>query len=137
MTERVEVKTKAAAEKAINIVAGTFALSLVNVNISIWVSGDAAPMVETWETSAPRINDSDNPVPLIFLSGFRWRITISATRMAIGCQEHNLTSWWAFDDHMIERMDSHALGFWRANKANLQAICAATGRISDAAEQSA
>ena len=91
--------------------------------------GTSAPSIETWGTSAPSINNSDNPVPLIYLNGFRWRITISAERMAIGCQEHYLDRWWAFSDRQIAAMDSqYALEFWRANKAHLQAICAATGR---------
>ncbi|WP_257541093.1 hypothetical protein [Sphingobium sp. CFD-1] len=92
----------------------------------------SSPLIETRETSSPSINNSDSPVPLIFLSGFRWRIAISATRMAIGCQDHELARWWSFDDRLIERMDSHALEFWRANKAHLQAICAATGRVATA-----
>ncbi|EQB06207.1 hypothetical protein [Sphingobium baderi] len=194
--DRIEVKTKAAAEKAIkegkpiHIVGGKFALALVGLgDIDIHVSADvsisltdtrgvlvakadssprivtwgtsspsimtrdtsspsietrdtsspsietrdtSSPRIVTWGTSSPSINNSDNPVPLIFLSGFRWDITISATRMAIGCQDHELTRWWSFDDHHIEQMDSHALEFWRANKAHLQAICAATGRVATA-----
>lgn len=62
MTDRVEVKTKAAAEKAIkaglaiNIIAGKFTLFLVDVNVSIWVSGTSAPRIVTRETSAPSID---------------------------------------------------------------------------------
>ena len=184
MSKIVEVKTKAAAEKAIaagdivKIIAGTFALS-VNVNATIIVAGNASPRIvtcgtssprietwetsspsivtrgtsspsiETWETSSPsivtretsspsietreasspRINENSAPIPLIFLSGLRWRVTIAETRMTIGCQEHNLTRWWSFSDAQIASMDrEYALQFWNEHKAALQAICQATGR---------
>ena len=144
MSKIVEVKTKAAAEKAIaagdivKIIAGTFALS-VNVNATIIVAGNASPSIvtrgtsspriETWEASSPRINENSAPIPLIFLSGLRWRVTIAETRMTIGCQEHNLTRWWSFSDAQIASMDrEYALQFWNEHKAALQAICQATGR---------
>ena len=184
MSKIVEVKTKAAAEKAIaagdivKIIAGTFALS-VNVNATIIVAGNASPRIETrgtssprietwgtssprivtrgtsspsietWEASSPsietwgtssprivtreasspRINENSAPIPLIFLSGLRWRVTIAETRMTIGCQEHNLTRWWSFSDAQIASMDrEYALQFWNEHKAALQAICQATGR---------
>lgn len=67
-TQRVKVKTKAAAEKAIkagkaiNIVAGAFSLAL-NTNVSVWVSGSASPSIVTRGTSSPRIVTIDgNPV---------------------------------------------------------------------------
>ena len=134
MSKIVEVKTKAAAEKAIaagdivKIIAGTFALS-VNVNATIIVAGNASPRIETRGTSSPRINENSAPIPLIFLSGLRWRVTIAETRMTIGCQEHNLTRWWSFSDAQIASMDrEYALQFWNEHKAALQAICQATGR---------
>jgi len=55
--------------------------------------------------------------------------------MSIGCQEHDLTRWWGFGDRLIDKMDPHALEFWRQNKAHLQAICAATGRPSEAVSE--
>ena len=153
MSEIVEVKTKAAAEKAIaaghivKIVAGTFALS-VNVNATIIVAGNASPSIETWGTSAPsivtrgtsapRINENSASIPLIYLSGLRWRVTISDTRMAIGCQEHDLSRWWSFSDAQISAMDrEYALPFWNAHKPTLQALCQATGRPFAMAEMEA
>jgi hypothetical protein len=83
MTERVDVKTKAAAEKAIkagkniNIVAGAFALTL-NTNVSVRISGSAcpeltlessAPSIETWESSAPSIETWGSSAPSIVTRG--------------------------------------------------------------------
>jgi len=91
--------------------------------------GTSSPSIETRGTSSPSINENSAPIPLIFLSGLRWRVTIAETRMTIGCQEHNLTRWWSFSDAQIASMDrEYALQFWNEHKAALQAICQATGR---------
>ena len=63
--------------------------------------------------------------PLIFLSGLKWVIQISDTRMQIGCELHAFADWAGFDDARIVKMDRGALKFWRANKAALLALCEA------------
>ena len=89
--EFVEVKTKAAAEKAIkagkaiSIVAGSFTLNLINVDLPIKLSGDAspvlileetsAPSIETWGTSAPRIETWETSAPSIDAKGYSYVFT--------------------------------------------------------------
>ena len=59
------------------------------------------------------------------VSGLRWPITISQTRMQVGCEIHAFTDWGRFDDVAINKMDRGALKFWRTHKAHLLALCAA------------
>jgi hypothetical protein len=67
----------------------------------------------------------------LYLAGLCWQITITDEHMTIGCETHKLSDWWAFDDSTIDAMDRNdALPFWRAHKATLRALCAATGRIA-------
>ena len=67
----IEVRTKAEAEKAIQaghgirIIAGTFALSLVNVSVPIIIQGDACPSIVTRGTSAPTIVTRGTSAPTI------------------------------------------------------------------------
>ena len=111
MTDFVEVKTKAAAEKAIKagkglqIIAGSFSLTLANISVPIVVTGSAdpililegtsapsivtrgtsAPSIETWgasaprivtrETSAPRIVTWETSAPSIDANGFSYVFT--------------------------------------------------------------
>jgi hypothetical protein len=49
-------------------------------------------------------------------------ITYTSDCMAIGCQQHTMTRWWAFDDVTIARMDDGALEWWRLWKPILQQI---------------
>ena len=51
-------------------------------------------------------------------------VTYTATHMAIGCQQHEIAEWWAFDDAAISRMDERALRWWRVWKPILQQIIA-------------
>lgn len=65
----------------------------------------------------------------IFIGGMTWEITLTDEHMTIGCQHHALADWWQFDDDANKRMDvRQALAFWKAHKAMLIGICAATGR---------
>ena len=74
----------------------------------------------------------------IAISGLAWHVTIADRQMVIGCQAHDISAWWDFDDRIIADMDGRAaLKFWRDHKATLQAICAATGRPFAAAEKPA
>lgn len=145
MTQRIEVKTKTAALREIRkgssilISAGEFVLELRNLaGIDIYIQANVkvrltnvVGRIETYDTSTPTINGrSNDPVPLIYLSGMRWSVTISNTRMSIGCQEHDLVRWWSFSDRQISAMDGDALEFWHQHKTMLQAICAASGRVS-------
>ena len=54
-----------------------------------------------------------------------WHVTISDTRMEIGCQLHTHSEWAAFDDAAIVAMDRKALRFWRTYKGALLYMCAA------------
>ena len=82
-----------------------------------------------WKNGAPI---TQQPIQI---SGLTWPVTIVDDTMQIGCEHHALDEWWSFDDRRIAAMDGKsALKFWRDNKAALQAICAATGRASGAAE---
>ena len=64
----------------------------------------------------------------LFIAGLRWPVHVNDSHMTIGCQSHALAKWWKFSDALIAKMDRDALEFWRAHKATLQALCAATGR---------
>jgi len=66
----------------------------------------------------------------IFIAGLRWLVFINDGEMTIGCQHRTLEKWWKASDAAINKMDCDALDFWRANKAMLQSLCAATARDS-------
>lgn len=57
--------------------------------------------------------------------GLKWPVTITPTRMQIGCERHLHTEWAEFTDERIVAMDGKAaLTFWREHKAALLALCA-------------
>ena len=60
---------------------------------------------------------------LLNVLGLRWPITISDTRMQVGCELHTFPEWESFDDERINKMDRGALKFWRQHKAALMALC--------------
>ena len=50
-------------------------------------------------------------------------ITITNHRMSIGCENHALADWWAFDDLRITDMGGEpALEYWRQYKALIETI---------------
>ena len=51
-----------------------------------------------------------------------WEVTYTRTHMAIGCQQHKIADWWAFDDKTIRDMDLNALDWWRKNKDTLRLL---------------
>lgn len=51
-----------------------------------------------------------------------WMIVYTGKDMAIGCQQHAISDWWAFDDGTIRKMNSDALEFWRKWKPILMQI---------------
>ena len=63
------------------------------------------------------------------ISGLTWQITISDTRMVIGCQEHEISAWWSMPDEDIARMHSQALEFWRNYKDIIFGLIRADGRF--------
>lgn len=50
----------------------------------------------------------------------RWSVVYTYDRLQIGCEQHAIKEWWAFDDERIARMDPHALDWWRKWKPVLQ-----------------
>lgn len=62
--------------------------------------------------------------PLLTVFGLRWPITISPTRMQIGCELHSFSDWHDFDDARIAAMDRGALKFWKSHKDALLMLCA-------------
>jgi len=52
----------------------------------------------------------------------KYIITISSDVMAIGCQQHTVDSWMAFDDATIRKMDHGALEWWRVWKPIIQQL---------------
>ena len=55
----------------------------------------------------------------------RWQITYAYDVMAIGCQQHTIEEWFAFDDGAIAAMGAPcAILFWRKWKPILQSIMA-------------
>jgi hypothetical protein len=51
-----------------------------------------------------------------------WPIVYTQDCMAIGCVQHSIEDWFAFDDKHIKAMDEYALAFWRKWRPILQAI---------------
>jgi hypothetical protein len=52
----------------------------------------------------------------------KWPIVYTRDVMAIGCEQHSIEDWFAFDDKHIKAMDEDALAFWRKWRPILQAI---------------
>jgi len=52
----------------------------------------------------------------------KYRITYTATYMAIGCQQHTIEQWFKFSDKEISAMDNGALKWWNKWKPILAAI---------------
>jgi len=52
-----------------------------------------------------------------------WPVQITPTKMHIGCQHHDHSSWRNFTDQEINNMAIGAGEFWRVNKAFLLSIC--------------
>ena len=53
-----------------------------------------------------------------------WPVTYTAERMQIGCQNHAIAEWFAFNDGEIAAMDRRALAWWAVWKPILQSIIA-------------
>ena len=69
-------------------------------------------------------------MPPIVVTGLDWPVSILDTTMRIGCQEHSLADWAAFDDRRIAEMDGRkALRFWSQHKADLLGRAEAAGRV--------
>lgn len=60
--------------------------------------------------------------------GLKWPVTISPTRMQIGCELHTFAQWESFDDATINKMETGALKFWRTHKPALMALCESAKR---------
>ena len=67
----------------------------------------------------------------IIVTGLDWPVSILDTTMRIGCQEHSLADWAAFDDRQIAEMDGRttAVRFWSLHKADLLGRAEAAGRV--------
>ena len=61
---------------------------------------------------------------LINVCGLKWQVTISDSRMQIGCELHSFAEWREFDDARIVKMDRGAVKFWRAHRDALLTLCA-------------
>jgi hypothetical protein len=51
-----------------------------------------------------------------------WVVTYTAERMQIGCQNHAIAEWWAFDDEQISRMSGQAVAWWKVWRPILRKI---------------
>ena len=96
--------------------------------VQIWI-GDGARI-----GNYASIGDDDDTLYPICLSQMSvsadilgWSVTMTAKNMAIGCQFHPLTEWFAFDDEQIARMDRNALAWWRTFRPALHALATARG----------
>lgn len=61
--------------------------------------------------------------PPVTVCGLRWPVLITGEFMRIGCKRFTHVAWRKFSDPQIERMDPHALAFWRDWGASLLAMC--------------
>ena len=51
-----------------------------------------------------------------------WNVVYTSTHMHIGCESHEISTWWAFEDADISSMDSRALTWWAIWKPILKNI---------------
>jgi len=59
---------------------------------------------------------------LIAINGLIWSVATDGKNIQIGCQQHAVEDWQAFDDARIGMMDSRALEFWKQFKATVLAM---------------
>jgi hypothetical protein len=51
-----------------------------------------------------------------------WHIVCTVDTLAIGCQQHLITSWEVFTDKQISNMDNKALTWWLTNKTTVLSL---------------
>jgi uncharacterized protein YjbI with pentapeptide repeats len=56
------------------------------------------------------------------LQAGKYEIAYTAKVMQVGCEQHDITDWWDFDDDTIKQMDRGALDWWRVWKPILMNI---------------
>ena len=56
------------------------------------------------------------------IAASRYHVSYTASFMQIGCQRHEIASWWQFGDDTISRMDRGALEWWCIWKPILQQV---------------
>ena len=61
---------------------------------------------------------------LISLNGLKWGIATNGTHIRIGCQQHSVEDWAAFNDEQITEMATGALEFWQQFKPTVMAMVA-------------
>lgn len=61
--------------------------------------------------------------PLFIFNIGQWIASITALKMAIGCQTHSHDSWRNFTEHEISKMSEKATEFWAKNKTMLLNLC--------------
>jgi len=59
---------------------------------------------------------------LIVINGLIWPVATDGKNIQIGCQQHAVEDWQAFDDKAISMMDRMALDFWKQFKATVLAM---------------
>ena len=64
-----------------------------------------------------------------------WPVTYTAERIQIGCQNHAISEWFAFNDGEIAAMDRRALAWWAVWKPILQSIIASAPATPCGAQQ--
>lgn len=61
-----------------------------------------------------------NNAEILSLQTGKYPITRTKEIMAIGCEQHSIEDWMAFDDTRIKRMDNGALKWWKVWKPIIQ-----------------
>jgi hypothetical protein len=69
------------------------------------------------------VNNSTVTISTISLSGLTYSVTITDSKMKIGCQQHSFEAWESFTDSEIESMDGGALEWWCTYKPILTMLC--------------
>jgi hypothetical protein len=97
---------------------------LATVGGSLDVRADfQAPVLAT-------VGGSDITMRPIWFGGLEYSVTIFDSTMRIGCQEHSLSDWAAFDNSQIAKMDGpKAMRFLAENKSKLLEFATANGRV--------
>lgn len=66
-------------------------------------------------------------LPPLNINGLRWTVTISDTRMRIGCQDHSIVEWRGFDNDDVVAMHPDADEFWGKYRDALLSIAETRG----------
>lgn len=99
-------------------------LEEVQINNAHEIHSLVEPTVEVVHEAVEPITEEEfkKSVPLK-IENLKWDVSISSTKMRIGCHNHTHKQWQDFNDKEIDEMEEGALDFWNTWKEPLLAMC--------------